>query len=104
MSIITFLIILIYCLLIFGFIIGFESVEEFKLKGTNPTHKFSIVIPFRNEAENLTALLSSIKNINYPAHFFEILFKSISPVKDKITDSWFALFCISLTNINSSLT
>ncbi len=34
---------------------------------------FSIIIPFRNEAENLSALLNSISKINYPKKKFEII-------------------------------
>ena len=35
--------------------------------------KFSIVIPFRNEAENLNNLLKSLYKLNYPKHLFEII-------------------------------
>lgn len=35
---------------------------------------FSILIPFRNEAENLPGLLESFKKINYPAGLFELIF------------------------------
>lgn len=33
----------------------------------------SVIIPSRNEAQNLPALLSSLKNQHYPAHLFEVL-------------------------------
>jgi len=36
--------------------------------------KFSILIPFRNEQENLPALLQSIKQLNYPSTYFEVIF------------------------------
>ncbi len=36
--------------------------------------KISIVIPFRNEVENLPELLRSIQSLNYPATSFEVIF------------------------------
>ncbi len=41
----------------------------------------SMVIPFRNEEKNLPALIESIKNLNYPADQFEVIF-----VNDHSTD------------------
>ena len=35
---------------------------------------FSVIIPFRNEAENLPELLNSIEKLNYPSHFLEFIF------------------------------
>ena len=56
-----------------AFIIGFEKVETVKNNDTVPKNRFSIVIPFRNEAHNLPGLLKSISIINYPSDLFEIL-------------------------------
>ncbi len=36
--------------------------------------KFSVIIPFRNEAERLPELLNSIKKLNYPSHLYEVIF------------------------------
>src|SRR5690606_35935412 len=36
--------------------------------------RFSIVIPFRNESENIPALFETILKINYPSVLFEIIF------------------------------
>ncbi|RLD25869.1 MAG: glycosyltransferase, partial [Bacteroidetes bacterium] len=41
---------------------------------TTATSSFSIIIPFRNEAGNLSELLQSLSNLHYPKHLFEILF------------------------------
>lgn len=38
-----------------------------------PTTSFSILIPARNEAENISACLRSIQQLNYPAHLFEVI-------------------------------
>lgn len=64
---------IIYLALIIAYIIGFEKVELVKNKNTNPKNRFSIIIPFRNEAHNLPDLLKSLSEINYPADLFEIL-------------------------------
>ena len=52
---------------------GFDKVENFKLQDLQPKTKFSVVIPFRNEAENLPKLLASISNLNYPKAMFEVI-------------------------------
>ena len=44
--------------------------------------KFSIIIPFKNEAKNLPALLQSLKQIDYPKTNFEIIF-----IDDESTDN-----------------
>ncbi len=38
-----------------------------------PTTSFSILIPARNEAENINACLQSMQQLNYPAHLFEVI-------------------------------
>ena len=67
------IIILIYLILIGWLNNGFNKIKDFKLQDLKPKTKFSIVIPFRNEAENLTALLKSIDNLNYPNSHFEVI-------------------------------
>ncbi|WP_416444977.1 glycosyltransferase [Leeuwenhoekiella sp. A16] len=65
--------ILIYCALIIAFIIGFSAKKGIKSPQTNQKTRFSVVIPFRNEAENLSVLLQSLSEINYPKELFEII-------------------------------
>lgn len=65
---------LLYVALIGSFIYGFDKVEDFELSDILPKQKFSIVIPFRNEAEHLPTLLTSIMGLNYPKHMFELIF------------------------------
>ncbi len=38
-----------------------------------PTTTFSILIPARNEEKNISACLQSIKQLNYPAHLFDVI-------------------------------
>jgi len=73
MIIISGIILALYCFLLVAFIIGFEKLEIFKLSRPIAKTKFSIIIPFRNEVENLNDLLYSILLLNYPKELFEIL-------------------------------
>lgn len=73
MSLLFICITLIYLVLIGSFIIGFDKVELFTISDIKPKTTFSIIIPFRNEAENLPELLASLKLLNYPKHLFEVL-------------------------------
>lgn len=63
----------IYLLLIGSFSWGFDRVKTFELADLKPKTRFSIIVPFRNEAKHLPALLESISQLNYPSGFFEII-------------------------------
>ena len=67
------IIVLCYGALIIALCIGFNKVKEFTASVETPKTKFSIIIPFRNEENNLTELLNSLSLINYPKELFEIL-------------------------------
>lgn len=54
--------------------IGFNKIEPFSEKKGIPKTGFSVVVPFRNEAENLVDMLNSIEKLNYPSGLFEIIF------------------------------
>ena len=73
MIFITIVISVLYLMLIASFVIGMTKSETTKNKNTAPKNRFSLVIPFRNEAQNLSDLLQSISEINYPIDSFEIL-------------------------------
>ena len=62
-----------YVTLIVSFIIGFDKYESIPLKENKPLSKFSILIPFRNEAKNLPDLLQSLEGIDYPITHFEVI-------------------------------
>ena len=62
-----------YLGLILAFIIGWKRVPEFQLKGLASKNTFSIIIPFRNESENLPGLFKSLTHLNYPTSKFEII-------------------------------
>ena len=73
MIVVLYIIIVIYCLTIIALIYGFTKVNSFDYLGLKPKTKFSIVVPFRNEAENLPILLDSFSKLNYPNDFFEVI-------------------------------
>ncbi|TYA53068.1 glycosyltransferase family 2 protein [Formosa maritima] len=74
MMILIFCITFCYLLLIGSFIYGFNKIPNFICQVETEKIKFSVVIPFRNEAENLPVLLNSILKLRYPVANFEILF------------------------------
>jgi len=77
---------LLYAILIIALTIGFGTVDEFNTISDDPTTKFSVVIPFRNEAKNLPYLLESIQQLNYPKELVELLF-----IDDDSTDESIAI-------------
>ena len=74
MTLVISIITIMYLLLIAGFIYGFDKVKEFKLSNLQSKTRFSVIIPFRNEAKNLPQLLESIQSLKYPKHLFEVIF------------------------------
>ena len=72
-TIILHIIIFSYCFVIIALIYGFTKVATVELTGLTPKTKFSIIIPFRNEAENLPVLLESLSKLNYPVELFEVI-------------------------------
>jgi len=76
MSVFLLFLIVSYAVLLVWLLYGFYKCKEIPIT-TNPhlpTIKFTIIIPFRNEADNLSSLLLSLSKIHYPPGHFEILF------------------------------
>ncbi|MBU2927811.1 glycosyltransferase [Winogradskyella psychrotolerans] len=65
--------IIIYLCIIGWLSYGFDKVDDFKVQDLPPKTKFSVIIPFRNEAKNLPKVLESILKLNYPKSMFEII-------------------------------
>lgn len=53
--------------------IGFRKLRFFATESFQPLTTFTILIPFRNESENLPALLKSISDLKYPIELFKVL-------------------------------
>lgn len=64
---------LMYSMTIGLLIYGFSKIKNYESIGLKPTNKFTIIVPFRNEAENLPVLLESLSKLNYPNNLFEVI-------------------------------
>lgn len=102
-AIVLHLIIISYCLVIITLIYGFTKVNLTNHIGLKPKTKFSIIVPFRNESENLPFLLDSLSKLNYPVELFEvILVDDESKEKFKSPDLKFKLSIIHNVRITNS--
>lgn len=77
---ISMMVLLFYALLGLFIFLGFYVTSNKKVTRTERSF-ISILVPFRNEEENLSALIGSIKELHYPKNSFEIIF-----VNDHSTD------------------
>ena len=65
---------LIYLFLIGSLIYGFDKVSDFKLENISHKTAFTIIIPFRNEAEYLPKLIQSLLKLDYTKTYIEFIF------------------------------
>jgi glycosyltransferase involved in cell wall biosynthesis len=73
MSIVLILIFVLYFLTILALIYGYTKIKIFKPHAIIPENKFSVIVPFRNEANNLPQLLDSFSKLNYAKDRFEVV-------------------------------
>ncbi len=87
---IYYLILIEYTFFIALLIWGLSKVKAYEIENQPPITSFSIIIPFRNEAENLPDLLKSIAKLNYPRELFEIIAIDDGSIDDsvKIFNQW----------------
>ncbi len=76
-------IIVIYVITIVLLVYGFNKIKPYTTDNLLPKTRFSIIVPFRNEAENLPVLLNSFSKLNYPQDLFEVVL-----VNDGSTDGF----------------
>ncbi len=70
------LITVLYVIMIVDFIRGWRKLEDFEMQDSGivaNSLKFSIIVPTRNESQNIKNLLTDLINQTYPAHLFEII-------------------------------
>lgn len=68
------LILFLYATLITQLAFGISKIsKQNTIQLSEPKTTFSIIVPFRNEAENLPILLESIEKLNYPKKLFEVI-------------------------------
>lgn len=103
MSLVLFIILKIYVITISLFIYGFTRVKKYQPKSLDPQTNFTIIIPFRNEAENLPNLLASFSKLNYPIDMFEVvLVDDDSHEKFQVSDFKFQVTIIDNIRISPS--
>ena len=68
-----FSILAIYVFSISLLVYGFYNVKKYQKTGIKPKTSFTIIVPFRNEEENLPNLLNSFSKLNYPQNLFEVI-------------------------------
>ena len=73
MTIILSVILVIYISSIGLITYGFLRVKKYQKKDLQPKTSFTIIVPFRNEEENLPKLLNSFSELNYPSDLFEVI-------------------------------
>jgi glycosyltransferase involved in cell wall biosynthesis len=64
---------IVYVLVIAWLIYGFTKINTFEYTGLSPITSFTIVVPFRNEADNLPVLLESFSKLKFPSELFEVI-------------------------------
>lgn len=95
--ILAFVILAIYVVLIGSLFYGFQKMKPFTSDEIVPKTNFSIVVPFRNEPENLPKLLHTISLLDYPKELFEVIL-----VDDESEDE-FRLLDSARTDINARI-
>jgi cellulose synthase/poly-beta-1,6-N-acetylglucosamine synthase-like glycosyltransferase len=94
MSLILFLILQIYFISIALLIFGFVRLKKYQKTNLKPQTSFTIIVPFRDEKENLPNLLESFSNLNYPKDLFEVIL---------VDDSSKEKFQLSIVNYQLSI-
>jgi len=53
--------------------IGVSLLPYFKVSAAIPKTRFTVIVPFRNESENIPRLLRSISSLDYPIELIEVI-------------------------------
>ena len=72
-TIVLFLILLIYSVSVGLLIFGFTKVNTIDYIDLKPKTAFTIIVPFRDEAENLPILLESLSKLQYPEELVDVI-------------------------------
>ncbi|MBS7229773.1 glycosyltransferase [Flavobacterium psychroterrae] len=93
----------IYVVAIALLIYGFAKVKKYQNTNLNPQTSFTIIVPFRNEAENLPNLLNSFSKLKYPTDLFEVIFvDDSSNEKFQVSDFSFQVSIIDNIRVSNS--
>src|SRR5579863_8339102 len=72
-TIVSLILFLGYAALILFYYIAWQTIPDVGSLDSNPSTKVSIVIPSRNEEQNILDCLSSLRNQSYPKHLYEVI-------------------------------
>ncbi|SFD30090.1 glycosyltransferase family 2 protein [Flavobacterium phragmitis] len=96
-------ILILYIISISLLIYGFLKVRKYQKTDLKPKTSFTIIVPFRNEEDNLPNLLNSISKLNYPTDLFEvILVDDNSNEKSQFLESKFQVSIIDNVRVSNS--
>lgn len=79
------LILIFYFFLLLSLLLGFKRVPTFSEKPIKEPIPFSVIIPFRNEAEKLPELLESFQSLDYPKEFITFYFVDDDSTDESVT-------------------
>ena len=63
----------VYLIVISLLIYGFTKIKSYYTIGLKPKTEFTIIVPFRDETDNLPILLASLSKLNYPTNLFKVI-------------------------------
>jgi cellulose synthase/poly-beta-1,6-N-acetylglucosamine synthase-like glycosyltransferase len=98
---VLFAILSIYVISIGLLIYGFSKVKKYQNTNLKPQTSFTIIVPFRNEEENLPNLLRSFSELDYPKDLFEVILVDDSS-NQKFEVSHFTFHISQINNIRVS--
>ncbi|WP_431243815.1 glycosyltransferase [Flavobacterium sp. P21] len=94
-------ILFLYIISIVLLIFGFFRIKKIKKTDLKPKTSFTIIVPFRNEKENLPILLESFSNLNYPKELLKVILVDDNS-DEKFHISHFAFHISQIDNIRIS--
>ena len=84
---------------------GWLEIKPFSETDTEPSIKISVIVPARNEEENIGKLLSSLEKQTYPSNLFEVIVVDDHSTDNTVTvvnsHSFARLIRLQFENINS---
>jgi poly-beta-1,6-N-acetyl-D-glucosamine synthase len=98
----SYIAIVLYIGFVIWLILGLSKAKKNRPAAASVLNRFSLVIPFKNEASNLPELFRSILHTDYPHDYFEVVF-----VDDHSSDNSLAMveeFCASQSNARVIIT
>ena len=85
-----------YMLMILYFYSGWRKLKDFTVKNEQFTTPVSLIIPVRNEEQNIPELIRSISEQDYPGRFLEVIF-----IDDHSDDRSFGLISEHISGIEN---